>query len=151
MLHGVPVRATMCPMNAAEHDSARRRLADAIDERRLDLDLRLTDVAERAGITRQTLRRVRFESGEITALTKAGLERSLQWRRGSIDAILRGGDPTPIESPESPGSFRERSDESDVELLNEQEEEIWAIKSIPPDRRWSMILHLRQFPRKDVG
>src|SRR5690606_39965041 len=71
------------------------RLAQAIEARRGELGLSLREVAERAGITGETLRAVRRGSNEPSQLTKRGIERALRWAPGSVDAILAGGDPTP--------------------------------------------------------
>lgn len=75
-------------------ETPRQRLARLMDERRLDLELTWNDVAERAGITREGLRRTRTGTGRIRSLTKRGIERALRWERGSVDTILGGGDPT---------------------------------------------------------
>lgn len=77
--------------------SARERLAQHMDDRRLALDLRWADVAEMAGVSTETLRQVRFNESQIRPLTKRGIERALAWRQGSVNAILIGGDPTPDE------------------------------------------------------
>lgn len=71
-----------------------------MDKRRVDLRLHWADVAERADVTTETLRQVRRGSQDIRALTRAAIEEGLQWERGSIDAILAGGDPTPLSEPE---------------------------------------------------
>ncbi|MGV2384200.1 MAG UNVERIFIED_CONTAM: helix-turn-helix transcriptional regulator [Thermobifida fusca] len=71
------------------------RLAQAVEARRGELGLSLREVAERAGITGETLRAVRRGSNEPSQLTKRGIERALRWAPGSVDAILAGGDPTP--------------------------------------------------------
>lgn len=102
-------------MNNDADERNRRRLASAIDDRRLELRLPWADVATRAGITRQTLRRVRRESSDITSLTKRGIEQALAWQRGSIDAVLAGGEPTPVddqdETPQMPSSHESHWEE----------------------------------------
>lgn len=66
-----------------------------MDERRSELGMRWVDVAKEAGITAQGLRDIR-KSGSMRRPTRVALERALQWTRGSIDEILRGGEPEPI-------------------------------------------------------
>ena len=75
----------------AEPD-VRARLADLMDQRRRDLRLTWDQVAARADIHRETLRQIRNGSSDtIRPLSAAGLEDALEWERGSIDTILRGG------------------------------------------------------------
>ncbi|GGK62280.1 hypothetical protein Sme01_04250 [Sphaerisporangium melleum] len=77
-------------------DANRARLAELLNERRLELRLRWTDVSELAGVTRETLRQVRRGEGEIRELTKRGIETAMQWSPGSVDAILRGEKPSAL-------------------------------------------------------
>ncbi|GAA2092541.1 hypothetical protein GCM10009780_37320 [Actinomadura alba] len=73
-----------------------------MDARRLELGLTWDQVAALSGVHRETLRTIRRGTGDIRSLTKSGIEKALQWAAGSIDAILAGGDPTPIEPPREP-------------------------------------------------
>ncbi len=77
----------------------RARLARLMEERRAQLGMFWRDVAEAAGLTTEGLRGVREGSKEIRPTTKAGIARALQWTYDSIDAILSGGDPTPVSEP----------------------------------------------------
>lgn len=77
--------------------SNRERLAQHMDERRVDLDLRWADVASAAGVTTETLRQARNGPGEIRPLTKRGIERALGWDRGSVSRVLAGGDPVSVD------------------------------------------------------
>ncbi|HEY9370959.1 hypothetical protein [Streptomyces sp.] len=79
-------------MNTAE--TPRQRLARLMDERRSDLHLTWNEVAERAGVTREGLRRTRTGTGHIRSLTKRGIERALSWEVGGVDEILAGVAPT---------------------------------------------------------
>ncbi|MUN41502.1 hypothetical protein [Actinomadura litoris] len=82
-------------------DPARVRLAEHMDERRRDLGRQRgerfswDEVAVKAGLHRETLRNIRLHGRPMRDTTKDGIEDALQWERGSIDAILQGGDPTP--------------------------------------------------------
>lgn len=71
-------------------------LADRMDRRRAELGLRWADVADRGGITTQTLREVRAGARRLRGLTKAAIERALEWAPGSVDVILDGGEPQPV-------------------------------------------------------
>lgn len=81
----------------------RETFGNALDRhmngRRKDLGLRWLDVAQRGGITTQTLRELRAGAREPRELTKAAIERALEWEPGSVDAILAGGEPTPVPQP----------------------------------------------------
>lgn len=86
-----------------QDETPRKRLARLMDERRADLgDLYLHEVAEAAGLTREGLRKIRRGKGAIQTESKLGLERALRWERGSINAILAGGDPTSVQSTDEP-------------------------------------------------
>lgn len=72
----------------------RERLAQYLEDRRVELGFRWTDVAERAGLSTETLRQIRQTNSDIRPLSRKGLEDALKWSRGSIAAILRGDEPT---------------------------------------------------------
>lgn len=74
--------------------SARDRLAQHLDERRLDLGMKWADVAANSGLTTETLRQVRSGSSAIRPLTARAIELALGWTRGSVQAVLQGGEPT---------------------------------------------------------
>jgi hypothetical protein len=72
-----------------------RRLAQLMEERRLDLGLRWSDVAAESGMSVEGLRAMRRDGAVPRPLNQRGIERALRWERGSIGRILRGGDPAP--------------------------------------------------------
>lgn len=80
-----------------EDETPRERLARLMDERRADLELNWQEVADTAGLTREGLRKIRYGTRAMQTDSKVGLERALRWKRGSVNAILAGGDPTPVE------------------------------------------------------
>lgn len=70
-------------------------LADALDRRRSELGLRWEDVSALSGVARSSIAKIR--NGSVPRqITRRDLERALQWEPFSIDAILAGGEPTPI-------------------------------------------------------
>lgn len=86
-----------CTIGGMEAEN-RKRLGQAVVARRIELGMRTTKaLSEEASLTPRMLgdlengRRDNFSGG-----TKAQIERALQWKPGSIDATLAGGDPTPI-------------------------------------------------------
>jgi len=80
-------------MRLPPESDGRRRLGELIEERRLDLRLRLRDLADVSGLSTETLRQIKAGSGGLRPLTKRALEEALRWAPGSVDAILAGGDP----------------------------------------------------------
>lgn len=81
------------------NEQAVKRLDRLMNDRRLGLDLDWKDVADRARIAVQTLDAVRKGKNQPTERTQRRIERALQWGHGSIEAVLAGGEPTPIEQP----------------------------------------------------
>lgn len=73
-----------------------QRLDTLMDKRRLELGLRWRGVAERAGLTQQTLLQLR-KGHAVADHTIAAVEAALEWRAGSIAAVLQGGDPAPTQ------------------------------------------------------
>ncbi|MGW4422616.1 hypothetical protein [Streptosporangium sp. NPDC004631] len=70
----------------------------------MNLGLLWADVATASGITTEALRTIRTGSGGMRPLTKRGIEIALLWEQGSVDAILNGGDPTPLPAGHSQDS-----------------------------------------------
>jgi transcriptional regulator with XRE-family HTH domain len=76
----------------------RIRLAQYIERRISALALEYAEVCRRAGISDETLSKVRKGAGARSS-TYTKLEHALGWARGSIAAILDGGEPTPLDTP----------------------------------------------------
>lgn len=79
---------------------ARERLAEHMEDRRVELRLRWSDVAKAAGVTTETLRQVRYGNSAIQPLTRRAIEEGLRWGRGSVQTILAGGEPTAVQETE---------------------------------------------------
>lgn len=75
-------------------DDARARLADEMDDRRVQLGLTWRQVASLGLISYETLRAARKGKGDIASLTRAAIEKGLRWAPGSVSAVLDGGVPT---------------------------------------------------------
>jgi transcriptional regulator with XRE-family HTH domain len=83
-------------MSAGSDDT--KRLREAVEARRLQLPgvPEWKELAASAGISTAALNKIR--RGEpVRPATKAKAERALNWAPGSIDAILDGGAPTPVD------------------------------------------------------
>ncbi|MDX8050437.1 hypothetical protein SK571_13680 [Lentzea sp. BCCO 10_0798] len=76
-------------------ESARQRLDDAMDARRLDLGLEWREVAEQGGISYETLRAARRGTSNIPTKTRRAIERGLRWSPGSVTEVLAGRQPVP--------------------------------------------------------
>lgn len=76
----------------------REFLGETVLERRQDLRLSKEEASRRGGINVKTWTAV--ENGEkVRTTTYVGVEDALEWKRGSVNAILDGGDATPLEPP----------------------------------------------------
>jgi hypothetical protein len=71
------------------------RLGQAVELRIAELGLEYVRVAGAAGTSAETLSKIR-KGTKASAATYRRLERALLWASGSVDAILAGGEPTPI-------------------------------------------------------
>jgi len=88
---------------STESEQERRKLLDkAMNRRRVDLGLRWNEVADRAGMTYGNLHKIRSGATTLTDLAVRGIERALQWPPGSVEGILAGGDPTPLQMDKPP-------------------------------------------------
>jgi transcriptional regulator with XRE-family HTH domain len=85
-------------------------LAEAMDERRLELGMKWSELAERTGLSEQSLRNIRSGRSTPRELTVRRLEEALGWVRGAVRDTLAGGRPTVSEIPRiDPGSAGELS------------------------------------------
>lgn len=82
-------------------DNPRTRLGDAMDQRRAHLRMQWNDVADKAEISVAHLRRVRNGTQALNPVLMAAIDDALQWQRGSVQAILDGGEPIPLKSTTS--------------------------------------------------
>jgi hypothetical protein len=82
------------------------QLGVAVRERRAELNLTQSEVTDRGGPSVPALRMIENNrAGRLSPRMRHALERALQWRPGSVDALLAGGTATPIEqSPQTPPS-----------------------------------------------
>lgn len=73
----------------------RERLKTAIENRAVELRLKLNKVAQRADMSAANFLRIRTGEVALTPLAVAAIEHALEWESGSVQAILDGGEPTP--------------------------------------------------------
>ncbi|MBN9739527.1 hypothetical protein DMP23_46680 [Amycolatopsis sp. A1MSW2902] len=69
-----------------------------IDKRRSQLGLTLVELADAAGMSRETIRAA-AAGRRLRPTNKRLLEDALRWEPGSVDAIKRGNEPTSIAEP----------------------------------------------------
>jgi transcriptional regulator with XRE-family HTH domain len=121
-------------------DSARdfNRLADYAINRRVQLGLSRTQVAELMKMTDKTVERIELGKS-VRAGTHAALEVALEWQPGSARRVLEGGEPLLIDQPaEAKGSLRERV------LRDETEEALMDVTELSEDNRWTKIFQRRK-------
>lgn len=76
-----------------------RRLAEYVVTRRRALGMNQDDVKAAGGPSAATVRNIEGALNKSYKPHVIGrLERALRWEQGSIDSILAGGEPTPIEA-----------------------------------------------------
>lgn len=76
-------------------ETPRERLAEEMDGRRKKLRLRWNQVAQRAGISVQTLLRIRSGETAVTDFAAEGIEQALDWPTGYIGNVLSDSTSTP--------------------------------------------------------
>lgn len=76
----------------------REALQEAMEARREYLKITWQDVAREGGVKADTIRAARTGTAPIQQSTHAAIERGLQWKPGSVGAVLAGGEPTPLEA-----------------------------------------------------
>lgn len=75
-----------------------QRLSAAVDARQKEMRDTWTAISRRGDIPLETLRRARLGRTPLTEGNLRRLEVGLRWTLGSADAVLDGGDPTPLPS-----------------------------------------------------
>ncbi|WP_139320529.1 hypothetical protein [Saccharomonospora sp. CUA-673] len=81
-----------------------------MDDRRGELGLTWDEVAERANVSPETLRRNADDPTRMRTTTRKGIERSLRWGAGSIEAILNGRRPIDNQPESEPEPEQTRAD-----------------------------------------
>lgn len=79
-------------------DERWQRVGVAVRDRMRELGLNQKDVTAASGISAETIRPIRQgRPGNYSAKTKSRVAMALSWRPDSIDRILDGDDPVPVE------------------------------------------------------
>lgn len=83
-------------------DQSRKQARLALQARRSELGFTSQEaLAGAADVGLSTV--ARLERGQrLSAVKEAAVERALQWEYGSIDALFRGEEPTPLQEPAAP-------------------------------------------------
>jgi transcriptional regulator with XRE-family HTH domain len=77
----------------------RLSLGQLVLARRKELGLSIREAARRAGVMRPTWTGLEQGSRRTADYNFAAMERTLGWAAGSIESVLDGGEPTPVEEP----------------------------------------------------
>lgn len=102
--------------------AARRRLGEAINRRRGLLRLTQADLAERVGMSIDTVRALETASRTIRISNLARFEESLEWPTGTCEAILDGR-----EIDEPTGTVDDDDQDENGSTLNELESALVAL------------------------
>lgn len=122
----------------------RQRLGALARARRRQLGLTIVAAAAAAGVSRGTWEALEEASRRTRDAGYAGIERALRWRHGSIEAILHGGDPTPL--PGTPGHEDIDPDvdpDTGVRYTDPDERDLWRLDRLPAEERRTLIAFLR--------
>jgi hypothetical protein len=110
-----------------------QRVAEYVRDRRIELDLTQADIHSAGGPSPATQRLIEGAlQTSYQAAILARLERALQWERGSIRAIRRGGEPVPVVMASAP---------SDAELDRIERQIGLDLSSLPADLRRALLRH----------
>lgn len=110
----------------------RARLARLVRSRRLELKFDdQIDLARATGLTKNTVGAVE-QRKKVSEKTTAAIELALRWAPGSIDTILDGGDPVPLDSTDlslddSAGSARAGGAAEVIDVRKASPEELAAV------------------------
>ncbi|WP_157779110.1 helix-turn-helix domain-containing protein [Micromonospora sp. WMMA2032] len=88
-------------------------LARRVRARRVELGLSVRAAAQAAEMDRNTWSYIEDASRKTSEFKYAGIERALRWEPGSVVAILRGGEPTPVK----PAAVATQPDDEEIELV----------------------------------
>lgn len=122
------------------------RLASAIEDRRSELGLSLREVAQLADITGETLRAVRKGSNDPSPLTRRGIEKALDWKAGSVAAVLAGGEPTVADRSTSGRGIGDEEEDQFARM-----DRLYEKWKQDPERRQALWTILRSGEEKDAG
>lgn len=106
-------------------ESGKARLSQAMEQRRIELRMAWQDVAKAAGLSVAGIGAIRRGERDPLPLTRRKLEDALQWEDGSIEAILTGGEPTPIGDDDNGGNGPS-ADDDEVRRLRAEVQELRA-------------------------
>lgn len=119
-----------------------KRLGRRVRERRLELGLTQAKVVAAGGPSISVLSKIETGAREYGDRVITSLEKVLQWERGSVEAILTGGEPGL--KPGSPGTATENlSDFPDFVGDDPFYRHIWSFTGVPEDEREYAILRVQ--------
>jgi hypothetical protein len=113
------------------------RLGQYVTARRVALGYKQrTDLAKVIELTDRTLARIETEHKRCEPGTYAMVENALEWKPGSVAAILRGEEPAAIR-PSPPGPSHDRLDDvSTRELFNELGRRAGIYDAVDEPKHW---------------
>lgn len=91
-------------MMSRVEEEPRSRLARLIQTRRRELRLSERQAAATAGVARNTWASAEEGVKQLAEKSIAGIEAALQWAPGSVERILAGGNPAPLNDQPEPSA-----------------------------------------------
>lgn len=134
------------------------RLARAVIDRRMELDLTQIHVAQRGGLSLDRVSAIeRGEARNLRPRTIKALEAGLDWENGSVRAVLDGGAPTPVRAGRihraaltTPAARKLAEDMSLDELLTAAEELVTRVEQRLDERRRRRMRRLWELAREEA-
>lgn len=128
--------------------SVRERLGEHVRARRRQLGLSVSDAARDAEVNRMTWDALERGTRATRDSNYAGIEHALQWAPGSVERILEGGEPHPLQehdtSATAPPKVNPYVDPTTgEEYTDPKERELWSLDTFDMDDRRKMIYFIR--------
>lgn len=122
-------------------------LDQAMEQRRIELNMSWKEVAAAAGVSVETitaLRKGRTNARNANPLTKRGIERGFQWEAGGFDDALDGIAPRPLGS--QPGNTSSSAPLVAGAYPREQAQRIIgaALEGLPPEEQLKLLQQMSE-------
>lgn len=131
-------------------ETPRERLARLMEDRRRELGLTWDEIAFRGSTHAETLRQVRKGERRIRPITRRAIEVGFAWTEGSVERILQGGDPTPVQpSLGHAGSHDQEDRDQRIAHLAEDIKEVLDDETLPAEARYAIAEMLMEEWKKE--
>jgi transcriptional regulator with XRE-family HTH domain len=121
-------------------------MADAIEQRRVQMGLSPSDFARAAGMTQQGLIPIRHgKRRDYRDKLRLGVARALLWPDDAVDRLLAGEDPATFETRQTPTEERLTRIERHVDAIGEAVKQLAATPPEPTDTLDALMAAARRY------